>query len=233
MHGLGEIHRERQEPGCIASYKESLDLDERIGDRVAAAVCAFNLGRAYRDIPGIRDLDQAERWYRHSLELHDERDRLGRGRCQGSLGSVALERFLEARDTGEPEAALLAHLNTAFEACQEALKLIPEDAVDDRAVAHHQLGVIYRNAGDIDRALPHYRESIRYNELQGNTYNAAKTRYSVAVALAQSGRFLDALDYARAARDGYASYDTAAAALLHDAEELIEMIEKAIAGKSG
>jgi hypothetical protein len=36
----------------------------------------------------LRDLGQAERWYRRSLELCDERDHLGRGRCVGQLGSV-------------------------------------------------------------------------------------------------------------------------------------------------
>ena len=70
LHELGEIQRERQEPGCIASYEEALDLAEQIGERAGAATCAFNLGTAYKDIPAIRDLDQAEHWYRRSLELH-------------------------------------------------------------------------------------------------------------------------------------------------------------------
>ena len=232
LHELGQIERERQEPGCIASYEESLDLAEWIGDHAGAASCAFNLGTAYKNIPAIRDLDQAESCYRRSLGLFDEHDRLGRAKCQYQLGAVALARFQMAKDAGEPEAALLAHLNAALQAYQEGLKLIPENAVDDRAVVHNQLGEIYRIAGDIDRALPHYRESIRYEELQGNTYGAATTRRNVAVALAQSGRFLDARDYARAARDGYASYGTAAAADLRKAEEFIEMIEKDIARKN-
>ncbi len=113
LHELGEIQRERGEPACIASYQESLDLAEEMGERAGAAICAFNLGTAHKDIPAIRDLDRAENWYRRSLELYDERDRLRRGRSQGQLGGVALERFWEARNAGEAAATLLAHLNAA------------------------------------------------------------------------------------------------------------------------
>ena len=90
VHDLGQIQRERGEPACIASYEESLGLSEQIGVRALAATCALNLGHAYTymGIPGIRNLDQAEHWYRRSLELCDERDRLGRGKCQISLGNV-------------------------------------------------------------------------------------------------------------------------------------------------
>ncbi len=56
---------------CRSISKRPLPLCHRIGDRPAEAVAAFNLGHAYKDIPALRDLDQAERWYRRSLELCD------------------------------------------------------------------------------------------------------------------------------------------------------------------
>ena len=37
-------------------------------------------------VPGLRDLDQAEHWFRHSLSLRPDSDRLGRARCLDSLG---------------------------------------------------------------------------------------------------------------------------------------------------
>jgi tetratricopeptide (TPR) repeat protein len=118
-------------------------------------------------------------------------------------------------------------------AYHEALELYPEDAVNDRSVAHNQLGLVYDAAGDIDGALSHYRESIRYKESGGDIYGAAQTRLNVAVVLAQSGRFLDAREYARAAHDCFASFGTGAAADVQDARGLIEWIERAIAGKIG
>ncbi len=154
LHELGEIQRERQESGCVTSYQEALVLFEKMGDLAGAAICAYNLGNAYLIIPGIRDLNQAEGWYRRSLELHGEHDRLGQGRGHSQLGNVALERFRDARNSGEPDAILLGHLNAAFGAFHEALELVSEDAVDARAVIHNWLGVIHGNARRRRRLAP-------------------------------------------------------------------------------
>jgi tetratricopeptide (TPR) repeat protein len=67
------------------------------------------------------------------------------------------------------------------------------------AVFHNQLGATYGDAGQLDRALHHYRESIRYKESAGDVYGAALTRYNVALAFLSARRFADARDYAHAA----------------------------------
>jgi tetratricopeptide (TPR) repeat protein len=133
LHELGQIQRECQQATCVAAYEEALSLDEFLGDRADAAVDAFNLGHAYKDIPSIRDLPQAERWYRRSLKLFDERDRLGRGKCHVQLGYVAFERFHEARSAGRPAAELVGHLNTALGFYHQALDLLPANAINDLA----------------------------------------------------------------------------------------------------
>ena len=225
LHELGEIQRELGQPECIAAYGESLRLSEQIGEKAGAAVCALNLGHAYMQLPAIRDLEQAEHWYRRSLELRDERDQLGRGKCLITLGIVSSEGFQEARAANQPEAELLRHLNAAAQFYHQALDLLPSDAVDDLNVVHNQLGLIYNDAGDIARALQHYRESIRYEEMQGNLYGAAQTRYNVAIALAQAGRLADALLYAQAALRNYATYGEGAAAQIQRTQGLIEAIE--------
>jgi tetratricopeptide (TPR) repeat protein len=173
LHGLGEIQRECQHQTCVAAYEEAFGVAELIGNRPGAANVALNLGNAYKNIPAIRDLPQAERWYRRSLELFDERDRLGRGKCLGQLGCVAFERFREARSAGRPEVELVDYLNTALGFYHQSLDLLPESAVNEVAITHNALGAIYGEAGDIDRALPHYREAIRYHEGAGNVYGAA------------------------------------------------------------
>ncbi|HFD40151.1 MAG TPA: ATP-binding protein, partial [Anaerolineae bacterium] len=53
---LGQVLREQEKPGCVEPYKEAAELLERIGDRSAAAVAAFNLGHAYMQLPALRDL---------------------------------------------------------------------------------------------------------------------------------------------------------------------------------
>jgi tetratricopeptide (TPR) repeat protein len=229
LHELGQIQRELGQPECISAYEESLELSEQIGEKAGAAICAFNLGRAYTDIPAIRDLAQAERWYRRSLELHDERDRLGRSNCLNQLGLVAQERFREARKVARSEEELLRHLNAAVQYYHQALDLTPPNAVDALAVTHNALGAIYGDAGNLDRALPHYRESIRYEEMQGNLYGAAQTRFNVAIALADAGRLAEARLYAQAALRNYVeNYGDGAAAETQRTHGLIEEIERAM-----
>ena len=71
------------------------------------------LGRAYTEIPDVRDLDQAERWYQRRLELTEVHDMLGRAYVTGQLGLVAYERFLGGREAGKPLPQLAHHLQAA------------------------------------------------------------------------------------------------------------------------
>jgi hypothetical protein len=196
LHQLGEIQHQTGRPECVRACRESFDLLQRISERPRAAAVAYNLGNVHLD---LCDLDEAERWYRKSLDLLAEGDRLGRARCLGRLGTVALARFEGARTAKKPEPELLRQLNDALGFCLQALEMTPPDAIGLLAVIHNQLGVIHYGAGDLARALHHYRESIRYKHWAGDLYGAAVTRYNVALALADAGRFADAREYALAA----------------------------------
>lgn len=96
METLGNILREQQRPECVSHYEEAVRSFRRIGARREEAGVTFNLGRAYLEILGLRDLDQAEHWYRTSLQLCDQHDKLGRARCLGELRHLALERARSA-----------------------------------------------------------------------------------------------------------------------------------------
>jgi tetratricopeptide (TPR) repeat protein len=228
IENLGHVQREQGQRECVEAYQESLALFERIGDRSASAVVAFNLGHVFKDLPALCDLDQAEKWYRRSLELIPTEDRLGRGKNLGQLGSLGYERFLRARAAGQPEVELLRYLNEALALYNQELHVLPSFAVDDLAVAHHQLGTINGDAGDLDRAVLHYRESVRLKEAAGNSYGAANTRFNVAVDLLKAGREREALEYARAALQGYEPYGEGAAAEIADSRGLIAQIENSL-----
>jgi tetratricopeptide (TPR) repeat protein len=216
----------------VNSYQESYELALRIGNQPLAASCAFNLGQAYdSDMFTLRDLAQAEQWYRRSLELTLENDRLQQSKTQGQFGLVAYERFKEARQAGEPEAVLLEHLNAALQAYQQALDMTPPDAVDSLAVKHNQLGNIYDEVpGQTEQAVTHYREAIRFFEQAGALYNAAITRENVALAYAQAGRFADALLFARAALANFEQFGPAAADRVERARGLVAKYEQAARG---
>ncbi len=229
LHELGQIQCEQGEFECVTAYEGAISLYKRIGARQEEAVLVFNLGQAYEFL-ALGDLAQAERWYRRSLELHDEYDQLGRGKCLTALGGVAYKRFLEARAADELEEEPLCHLNGAIRFYHQALNLFPPNAVDDLAVVHNNLGETYRNANDLDRALMHYREAIRYREGTGNHYEAGGTRHNVALALAEAGRLVDARDYAYAALRNYQSYEGRAAEEERRTERLITWIEGLMRG---
>jgi tetratricopeptide (TPR) repeat protein len=230
---LGEIRRELGDPACVDASKESLDLAERIGDRPFQAVCAYNLGTEFKNLPPLRDLNEAERWYRTSLDLRDLRDGLGRARCLGQLGSVALARFEEARAVEDPEDELRTRLNSALDLYQQALALLPETAVADWAIVHNALGVIYIAAGDVDRALRHFRTAIGYREHVGNLYGAGRTRFNVAQTLWGANRFADALAYAKAALANFQTFGDRAADMIDMTQRLIADIQQAQQQQSG
>ena len=233
LHNLGEIQRKQEKDDCVPAFREALEFLERIGDRAAAATVAYNIGNAYLTLSLLRDLEQAERWYRRSMELRDERDRLGRAKGLMQLGYIAWEHFKDARAADKPEAELGGHLKDAAQYYHKALKILPENDVNDLAVANMMLGTIYGDAGDIDYALPHYRKAIGYREKQGNLYKAARTRFNVAVDLTNAGRLADARDYALAALRNYETYGTRAASEIEKTKQLLADIEEALRKAGG
>lgn len=182
-------------------------------------------------MPEIRDLAVAEQCYRRSFELYSEEDRMGRARCLGQLGSVALKRFLEARQASRPAEEGLQHLSQAAHYYQQALDMTPANALPERATAHNQLGNIYADTGQIEAALRHYRESIRYKEAMQDRFGAGGTRCNAARILARKGRFADAHDWARSALRDYESCENADERIV-DTLKLLEVIESALQATS-
>jgi tetratricopeptide (TPR) repeat protein len=227
LHELGEIQREMGSAECINAYQEALGLLEKIGEATGAAVCAFSLSRAYLgdEVPALRDLDAAQLWCERSLELRAINDGLGRGKCLITLGTINYKRFKDARDDSQPQDALRKYMNAVLNDTQQALTLLPPDAVDDLAAAYNQTGNIYRAARDPQFALTHYNKSIQYRENAGDIYGAAQTRYNVALALADSGQLDDALLYAQTALRNFQQYGEAARAEQEKTEGLIGEIK--------
>jgi len=206
LEQLAILLREQGKAECVEPSKEAIGIYQFIGDKSTEAISAFNLGHAYMQLPALRNLDESERWYQRALELENPNDKKGRAADLGQLGFVASERFDDAKKEGKPKEELLKYLNVTEDYYQQALALLPPDAVDDLAVTHNQLGIIYDNAGNLERALEHYNKSVQYKEAAGNIYAAGTTRHNMAIVLANNGRLSDALLYARAALRNFESY---------------------------
>jgi len=226
LHSLAQIQRLQGNPECIYRYKQAIELYRQIDDGPAQAAVAFNLGRTFTglNISDYRDLEQAERWYQQSLELTPELAH-GYAQCVAQLGMVAYERFKEAQANGIPEQDRLTHLRPAVSYYEQALARLPRDAVNDLAVTHNALGIIFQTISDLDRAMPHFREAIRYWEHTGDYYNAGNARFNVALALHTAGRLIDALDYARSALGNFEAYENSVAEEIEKTQQLIGQIE--------
>ncbi|MDQ2807872.1 MAG: CHAT domain-containing protein [Chloroflexota bacterium] len=223
---LGQILREQNSPDCVPLYEEVVYLNQHIEDRAAEAIAAFNLGHAYMEgIPAIRDLAQAEHWYRRSLDLRAANDRLGRAKTIDQIGMVLHAQFRDARKAGASVEQLKDWANKAAQAYLDALDLSPPDAFDKLAIAHSHLGDLYGDVGDLSRALPHYNDAIRYFEAAENPYYAHRTRYNVAIDLQSAGRFDDALLFAQAALRGFTLLQ--AADEIQETQGLIDLIKQA------
>lgn len=94
--------------------------------------------------------------------LVPDTDRHDRASTLSCLGTVAQERFADARVAGEGEPVLLEHLNAALRSYQQSLELTPADDHQARGAREHQLGIVYSRAGDTSQALRHYQRSGRW-----------------------------------------------------------------------
>jgi hypothetical protein len=227
LEALGSIQREQEQATCVPSYNEAIKYYQRIGNTSAEANAAFNLGHAYKNIAAIRDLEQAHHWYRRSLELTPEGDNLGRAGSLAQLGSVAYLRFMEAQDAedmGKAEEYLIAALQYYL----ESMEINPPEDVTGLAINHHQLGMIYKNAGQSQKALYHYQLALHFHEQSGSIYNAAQTRRNMALLFLKQGELTTALAYAQAALSNFQQYGERTLAEQQQMQQLIAAIQQEI-----
>lgn len=230
LYQLGQNLRGQLRADCVDQYREAIGVAAQAGDRSIESVASLGLGQAFEDIPEIRNLDEAERWLQRSLELLTEREVMSRARSTGQLGSVARERFMDARDGGASSEELSSYLEEAARRYNDALILFPDDAVKELAVTYGQLALIYDLADD-DRALAHYQRAIQYYHESGDRAGAGAVRYNAALMLA-SERPSEALLYAIAALEDFEYYETRAGHHSENARRLINTLREALADKS-
>jgi tetratricopeptide (TPR) repeat protein len=227
---LGQIQCEQGRPECREAFDESFRLALRIDDSSLAGAVALYLGNAYKNLAALLDLDESERWYRKSLDLHPEPDRQSRAVSLGQLGHLSVKRFEEARGTQRSETECRQLLEGAQGLYLGALEMTPPDAVHLLAGLHNALGGVCGLLGDPDSAMYHLLKSIRYAQSAGDLYSAAQTQYNVALALMRAGRLPDAREYALAALRNYQPYGASAAADVQKTLDLVADIAKAASG---
>jgi tetratricopeptide (TPR) repeat protein len=222
---LGAIQGDNDNPACVESLTEAFNLAQLIGDTVMQQRCAFSIGLAYTDVSALRNFDEAERWLQKSLELLPAIDTVGQGKTLSQLGKLFVGRFDEGHANEQPQDELLQLLNKAAQYYLDGLTRFPLTAIEDRGVAHNQLGSIYRRAGYIEEALKHYQQSILYKEQSNDIFGAGQTRFNAAHALLQASCFEDARSFAEAALANYREFGDRAAVQIQRTEQLLVAID--------
>ena len=230
---LAYLQEEQGNPDCVQTYRQALEVAGASEDATLQSHIAMQLGNAFLSINSQRDLDEAERWYRRSLELAAGSDERARSRILAQLGRVAYERFDEARLQERPGEELFGFLDESTQLYEQALDTISRTGGPDRAALHHQLGNIYASAGDVERAFHHYRQGIRYSDEAGDMFGAGETRFNVAVVLLEAGRVSDARAYAEAALNNFMHFGERASSAVERARLLISTIERIAKAETG
>ncbi len=240
VSALGQILMEQNSGDCVKAYQESLLINQRLGDTAGKAIIHFNIGNAYKDIPGIRDLDAAEKAYRRGLALLNPNDLSGRAVTIQQIGMVQHERFREARSREEPKEVLAKHVQAAETHYLQALALYPLNAITSLGPLHNALGALYQEVGQIEPAREHFEKCVQLAEQTGDRYHAGRGRYNIALMYLQSADeqdsparrrdlLLRAKAYAEAALRDFQSYQGRAADREAQAQQLIVGIDQALA----
>lgn len=222
--GAELFRKEKHE--CVSLFEEAYVLNLKINNKWGAAIAAYNLGNAYLDINDLHDLDKSEYWYEISSKLRSEDDLVGKSKSFSAIGRVYYERCITLIHENYIDIDLPLHLAKAIEYTYRSLDILPDDIVDDKAITHGQLGMLYGIAGDLKLALLHLNESIRYEELQDNQVGAAMILRNIAALLmAKEGSSDKALMYAKAALSKYESLNNLDIFEIQKTKHLISCIE--------
>jgi tetratricopeptide (TPR) repeat protein len=230
---LGHSLRWQNKAECLEHYQKAAKLFQLASDRRGEATCALHIGGAYMDV--LHDLDAAEKQTELSLELFDQQDREGCGKCFSQLGKIVHERFRIARKTHRPNAESLLCLDEAIARYRSALGILPESAIDARAEVLLGLGNIFdecvqlepKDSNHLNQAMDCYRNALRMFESVDNLRESARTRYCTAETLFHAGCYAEAHDYARSVLAGRGVHD---ADIIENTRTLLSLLDRAKSG---
>jgi tetratricopeptide (TPR) repeat protein len=165
-HWLGWLAYLRSDYGTAeTSYRQSLEINERLGDQAGVGRSYHHLGMLAQD---RGDYDTAETLYRQSLEIDERRgDQAGVSYSYHQLGMLA-------QDRGDYDTA-----ETLYRQSLE-IKERRGDQVG-MSTSYHQLGILAQDRGDYDTAETLYRQSQEIRERLGSQVGMATSYHQLAI----------------------------------------------------
>ena len=218
---LANLQREIDWQKSHAAYTEAIELAHTIKAPVLEGRGWLYLGIMQLAVTG--EIDDAESSFHRALSLFPHESYLDRSKALYELGMLSHMRHAIAIQQGQHVDQLRKHLDVARRYFEDAISETPPYAADSRALRHGGLAAVYRDLGKLEAAIEHGKTAIRYDEACGDAPRAADHRLNVAYCLAQVRRFADALDFARAARDGFQA--SGHRVMLDESERLISKLQ--------
>lgn len=240
----GQILRDSGDAECLSHLKRAIRYSERIGDSAAQAMTEFNLGHAYKDVRGIRDLDAAQDAYQRSLALTPSKNVILRCNNIKQIGMVHHARLHEAQAAKAPEDIQQGHFDAALKAYSSALSICPESAQSELGSVHAEMGILFSNVGDWEDARMHFEVAIACFERSGDHLGVGRGRYNMALMYVLASHhepelnskhkyLLRAEAYAQAAMRDYSHYEGRAASYEENARKLVGEIARRLAEVPG
>jgi tetratricopeptide (TPR) repeat protein len=221
-HLFGVTAQARGQPDQAEDwYRQSLTIEEKLGNRTGMAATYHQLGMLAQD---RGQLDQAEDWYRQSLAIEEDLGnqasmatsyrQIGRvAQARGQLDqaedwyrqSLAIEEDLGNRPSMAStyhQIGNVAYLRGQLEQAEDWYRrslAIKEDLGDRSAMAasYHQLGMLAQDRGQLDQAEDWYRQALAIAEDLGNRSAIAGTYHQFGTVAQDRGQLDQAEDWYR------------------------------------
>jgi tetratricopeptide (TPR) repeat protein len=80
---------------------------------------------------------------------------------------------------------------------------LPNMSEENQAIAYHQIGTLYLNFGDYDKALSHYEKSLQIDEKRNNIQGVSKRLHQIGIIFEEKGDYDEALKQYQKAKETF------------------------------
>ncbi len=193
---LADASAQHRSPDSVVLYQAALSLAERNNDDLRAGEAQLALGRAYLNVPEIRDLTAYEHFARQAVQTGQQMDPFGAdlvARGKLGVGNAIAEQLQESGELS-PERLREAQAALGYAATADA------SDPGTRASARNGLGNLAMLEDKPLEAANQYLQAAADFESLNQTENLVVAQANAASALAGAGNWEDARDIAEQAR---------------------------------
>jgi len=166
-------------PAALSSYRQGLQLAEKIEDSTGTAQILLRMGYVYHD---NEDYIKAIDYYQRSLNLYDETDNLaGKSDVYNEFGSIY---------------SAQGNFDKALEYYLESIKI--NDRFGDtsyNSFIYGNIGNLYVDNAEYDKAIEYFEKALKIDREKGHNLSIASSLGGIGTALLEKGEYDKALEF--------------------------------------